>query len=100
MANNNLPGNQFVEFAGTPVVQFTGGDVGAKRSPPFTTSLTQNPNNSVGNTGLTDRLLITFTNGYDGNPADFTPSLTPFNLAIVFISYKVGGVDRLRSGRG
>ncbi len=80
---NNLSAGAYVEFAGIPTMTCVGGGAGATQ-PTFTITTTENPNDSVGDAGLTDLLLITFTN----NPTLQSP--TPFSCVISGVAYTVG----------
>jgi putative cell wall-binding protein len=86
--NQDVTTGDYVEFDGTPSVFVEGGPSGAT-APTFTVSpvtedTAHDSLNDV-NAGLTDQLVITFTNS-----ASVT-GLTPFTLAILGVKYTVGG---------
>ncbi len=82
-AVNNLTAGSYVEFAGVPTMNCTGGGAGVTQ-PTFNLTTTENPNDTIADAGLTDVLVITFTN------SPIVQSPTPFECVISNINYTIG----------
>lgn len=76
----------YVEFSGTPVVLLTGGGASGATAPTFTVAVRTNPADNSNDivAGLTDELVITFTN----NPGP--TGLSGFGFLITGIKYTIG----------
>jgi len=74
----------YVEFDGTPSVFQEGGPSGGT-APTFTVALANDSHDGFNESGLTDSLVITFTNSSSASTS------TPYTMAILGIKYTVGG---------